>query len=245
MRIPRVHLPGPLSDGGTIKVADKTLHYLTRVLRLDNDSPLIVFNGQSGEYDGVLVNVSKKQAEIRVSTFRPDDRESPLHIVLAQGLAKGEKMDWIVQKATELGVSEIVPLFTRYSDVKLNDERAERRQHHWQEIAISACEQCGRNRLPMIHAPIALDVWMSELPPRAEAEQRLILNLAAESHISNTVPHRAIVLVGPEGGFREDEITQAGMMGFSSWHLGPRILRAETAAVSAVSLLQARWGDLR
>lgn len=245
MRISRVFMPESLDTGSTVAVTDKALHYLTRVLRLTDDSPLIVFNGQGGEYDGVLVNVTKKKAAIRIVGFRPEDCESPLHIVLAQGLAKGEKMDWIVQKATELGVSEIVPLFTRYSDVKLNEERAERRQQHWQDIAISACEQCGRNRLPVIHAPTALDVWMSQLAPRMDDEQRLILNLAARSATLTAEPRRVTILIGPEGGFREDEFTQAEMAGFASWNLGPRVLRTETATVSAVSLVQARWGDLR
>lgn len=244
MRVSRVYLPLELTTDATVPITDKTFHYLTRVLRLGANAPLAVFNGEGGEYDATIIEVTKKTALIRTTTFRDDDAESPLRITLAQGLAKGEKMDWIVQKATELGVNEIQPLFTRYSDVKLNDERAEKRRQHWQEIAISACEQCGRNRVPAIHSPISISDWLTSLDQPQPDEKRIVFQPQQSVNTSSASVSSARLLIGPEGGFHDDELKHAGSLGFKFRSMGPRILRSETAAVTAMCLAQTWWGDL-
>lgn len=243
MRVSRVYLPLELTTDATVSITDKAFHYLTRVLRLGANAPLVVFNGEGGEFDATIVEVTKKSALIRTTTFRDLDVESPLRITLAQGLAKGEKMDWIVQKATELGVNEIQPLFTRYSDVKLNDERAEKRRQHWQEIAISACEQCGRNRPPAIHSPITISDWLTTLGQLQSDEKRIVFQPQKSVHTSTASVSSARLLIGPEGGFHDDELKHAIATGFEFRSVGPRILRTETAAITAICLAQTWWGD--
>jgi len=165
--------------------------------------------------------------------------ESPLRIHLGQGLSRGERMDWAIQKATELGVSEITPIVSERCEVRLKDERAEKRQAHWQQIAISACEQCGRSVVPVIHAPMALADWIK----KTEADLKLVLHPVAEPLTSHDKPGTLAFLIGPEGGLNDAEVDQAQDAGFHAARLGPRVLRTETAPVVALSVAQQLWGD--
>ncbi|MOA28269.1 Ribosomal RNA small subunit methyltransferase E [compost metagenome] len=165
--------------------------------------------------------------------------ESPLHIHLGQGLSRGERMDWAIQKATELGVNEITPIFSDRCEVRLKDERADKRLLHWRQVAISACEQCGRSRVPVIHPPVLLADWIKQ----TEAELKLVLHPVAEPLVSHAKPATLAFLIGPEGGLTDAEVEQAKGNGFHAARLGPRVLRTETAPVVALAVAQQLWGD--
>ena len=165
--------------------------------------------------------------------------ESPLAIHLGQGLSRGERMDWAIQKATELGVSEITPIMSERCEVRLKDERAEKRLSHWRQVAISACEQCGRSRVPVIHPPVLLSDWIKT----TEADLKLVLHPVSEPLASHAKPGRLAFLIGPEGGLTDNEIEQAQASGFQPARLGPRVLRTETAPVVALAVAQQLWGD--
>lgn len=154
-------------------------------------------------------------------------------------MSRGERMDWAIQKATELGVAQITPLFTERCEVRLNDERAQKRLEHWQQIAISACEQCGRSKVPVIHAPQLLKDWQASV----QADLKLVLHPVAQSLTQHATPHTLAFLIGPEGGLTEGEVAQAAEYGFQPARLGPRVLRTETAPVVALSVAQQLWGD--
>ena len=210
---------------------------------------MAVFDGNGGEWSGRLVR-SGKTIGMELAHFDPADRESPLRIVLAQGLPAADKMDWIVQKAVELGVTEIQPVATRRSVVRLSGERMEKRQAHWQAVAISACEQCGRNRVPKIGMLLDLPQFMGQMiddePGPVEAGTlKLMLAPGADKPLTELiVPDRPIVmLIGPEGGIDDNEIQAARVAGFQSVVLGPRILRTETAGLAALAAVQALIGD--
>lgn len=242
MRIPRIYTPAPLASGSIIELDDNAFNHAVRVLRLKAGAPLTLFNGQGGEYPAELVEVQKKRATAQVGTFVDRDCESPLPIVLGQCISRGEKMDYTIQKAVELGVTEIVPLFSERCGVKLSPERQEKRLRHWQSVIISACEQCGRNRLPALQDAMDLDAWLAKL----DSSLKLVLDPTAQDSfetLSRPTPDVAL-LIGPEGGLSETEIERARASGFRGVQLGPRILRTETAGLTALSLIQGRWGDL-
>ena len=214
-----------------------------RVLRLKSGAPLILFNGESGEYLAVLETVERRQAWAQVQTFQPRELESPLKITLIQGISKGERMDYTLQKAVELGVHQVQPLLTARSVVSLNAERQHKRLQHWRGVVISACEQCRRNRLPSVLKPLTFTSWLTSYQDQATG---LLLDPAATQGLQDLpAPGNTVnLLIGPEGGLTDAEIDQATTAGFVPIRLGPRILRTETAGVATIAALQALWGDL-
>jgi len=212
------------------------------VLRLQVGDALDLFNGEGGEYRASLIAVDKHAARVRVAEFRAIERESPLAITLALGISAGERMDYSLQKATELGVTTIAPLATERSVVKLAGDRADKRRRHWQNVVIAACEQCGRNRVPVIAPVQALYSYLAQVDRSARL---LLLSPDAASPLKRMKPSAAVVLlVGAEGGFSQSEQEAAQANAFEAVNLGPRILRTETAPVAALAALQTLWGDL-
>lgn len=242
MRIPRVFTTQPLSAGGTIQLEVGVARHLTSVLRMVQGQNVILFDGRGGEYNAELTYVKKGAARAKVGGFVDTERESPLKIELAIGIPRGERMDWIVQKATELGVTGIAPLFTERCEVKLNAERLEKKTRHWQQVAVSACEQCQRNTLPVIQPAVSLEQYLStvneglKLVLHHRSSQRLDEMRNQNNHVT--------LLVGPEGGLSEREISLANSTGFSPLSIGPRVLRTETAPLAAISIIQSLWGDM-
>jgi len=243
MRTPRIHTSQPLSPGELVELDSRSANYVVRVLRLHSGDPVVLFNGDGGEYPAVLERAERQSAWARLQERVDHDSESPLRIVLVQGISKGERMDYTVQKAVELGVAEIVPVFTRRSVVQLNAERAAKRQQHWQDVAVSACEQCGRNRVPAVSHPVSLQTWLGEDAPLGLG---LIMDpLATRGLTGLSRPQEIItVLAGPEGGLEAGELEAASAKGFQGVSLGPRILRTETASLAMLAALQTLWGDL-
>lgn len=243
MKFTRIYQTSSLIVNATLMLDQPSSHHLLQVLRLKSGDMITVFNGNGGEYQAEIIAIEKKRAIIKVKKFIDIDRESPLRIHLGQGIARGEKMDFIIQKAVELGVTKITPLFTEFSNVKLAGERLQKRVEHWQAVAISACEQSGRNRIPEIVAPISLPNWLSQ----CQENLKLVLDPDATAHLSNlsgTYTNIAL-LIGAEGGLSKEEIALAKQYDFQFLQLGPRILRTETAGLAIISALQSRWGDLR
>lgn len=242
MRITRIYHPEPLTLHSSIALGDGAVNHLARALRFREGDTIHLFDGNGGEYRAVIDTVTKKQVLVTPVEFIAQECESPLNIHLGQGIARGEKMDLILQKAVELGIQTITPLFTEHCNVQLSSERIEKRMHHWQGIIASACEQCGRNRLPQLNAPQSFVTWAQQ----QNADLKLILH--PDLSASNSDPENKInsitMVVGPEGGFAEPEIKLAIKHGFHTFTLGPRILRTETAGLVALSVLQYRFGDL-
>ena len=243
MRIPRIYSPQSISIGDLIPLEQGPSHHLSSVLRMTAGQQVALFNGLGGEYRGELVEVRKGFVRVQINAFEAIDRESPLHIHLAIGLSRGERMDWIVQKATELGVAEITPLFTQRCEVKLSAERLAKKTRHWQQVAISACEQCRRNKLPIINPASPLPQWL----PNCTQDLKLVMHHRANTQLKDLRQQTASVclLIGPEGGLSDQEIEDATHQGFRALAMGPRVLRTETAPVAAISILQAQWGDLQ
>jgi 16S rRNA (uracil1498-N3)-methyltransferase len=242
--MPRIYQPIPLSPNTTVRLDEKASHHLARVLRASVGEALTLFNGQGGEYTAIITQIDKKAVQVQLNDFNPREAESPLNIHLAQGLARGEKMDYIIQKAVELGVKKVIPLITERCNVRLEGEREEKRLQHWQSVAISACEQSGRNTLPEVTPPQILKTWL----PQAKANQCFVLSPQATPKLTNIdLPSDAIVilLIGPEGGLSDQEIAAAINQGFQPLNLGPRILRTETAPLAAITLLQSVYGDMK
>ncbi|MCY1424703.1 Ribosomal RNA small subunit methyltransferase E [compost metagenome] len=198
-----------------------------------------LFDGSGQEFVGELVEVGKKSVQVELREQFAGQTESPLRIHLGQGLSRGERMDWAIQKATELGVAEITPLVSERCEVRLKDERADKRLAHWRQIAISACEQCGRSRVPTINPPLGLDDWLAQ----TAADLKLVLHPLAEPLASHARPASLAFLIGPEGGLSDAEVQLAQQAGYHSARLGPRVLRTETAPVVALSVAQQLWGD--
>lgn len=238
MRVPRFFIDAPLALGEH-HLPDAQAHYIGRVLRLGSGAAVQLFDGSGNEFLGSLIEVAKKQVRVHVEHVSPGLAESPLSVHLGQGLSRGERMDWAIQKATELGATDITPIISERCEVRLNDERADKRLAHWRQVAISACEQCGRSVLPRIHSPQALGGWLA-----VEADLRLVLHPQAESLGAHARPRSLAVLIGPEGGLSEEEVDRAVSAGFARARLGPRVLRTETAPVVALSVAQHLWGDL-
>ena len=240
MRLQRVYIDQVLVVGTEASLPKETAHYLRQVLRLRDGDSVVLFNGLGGEYRGIL-RLNKNQMTVIVDEYIERSVESVLNIHLGQGISRGEKMDFVVQKAVELGVREITPLMTERCGVKLQEDRAQKRLDHWQKIIISACEQSGRNELPRINAPMESTQWIAQ---RGEP-CRLICHPGLPIHKDTTASHTAVaLLIGPEGGFSEEEVQRAMRQKFESLPLGPRILRTETAAVAALTKLQVTWGDI-
>lgn len=242
MRIPRIFQPGPLSSGQILELDAQAAAHLTRVLRLRMGDALVVFNGDGGEFAARICGLGRRTLSIEVDGFVDTERESPLELVLLQGISRGERMDYTVQKAVELGVSRIVPVRTEHTVVNLKGDRQARRHGHWQAVMHGACEQCGRNRPPMLASVTNLSPLLGE----QATGLKLVLHHRADA-VLRDIPRPAgpvILLAGPEGGLSAAEIAEAEAAGFMPLGLGPRVMRTETAAVAALAILQWHWGDL-
>lgn len=238
MRLSRFFIDAPLSLGEH-ELPEAQAHYISRVLRMAEGDALQLFDGSGQEFRATLREVGKKRVVVAIEESFAGQVESPLQIHLGQGLSRGERMDWAIQKATELGVNEITPIFSERCEVRLKDERADKRLLHWRQVAISACEQCGRSRVPVIHPPVLLADWLKQ----TQADLKLVLHPVAEPLTSHAKPSSLAFLIGPEGGLSEAEVEQAKGAGFHAARLGPRVLRTETAPVVALSVAQQLWGD--
>jgi 16S rRNA (uracil1498-N3)-methyltransferase len=240
MRRIRIYTDQPLSAASQVELHDDAAHYVSKVLRLRIGDQLFAFNGDGYEYDGYVEDMSKKSVLLTLEKQLSPQTESRLHTVLGLGISRGERMDFAIQKSTELGVSTIVPLFTEHCEVKLAAERLDRRQEHWQQIAISACEQSGRVKIPPVAKPMALAEWLKI----AEAERKFIFDLNQDQVIGGVRPENGVaLLIGPEGGLSASEQALALKEGFTGIALGKRTLRTETAPVAALSILQYLWGS--
>ena len=242
MRIPRLYVNAQLDAGLSVSLDEPQGHYLSKVLRMEAGRELQIFNGDGKEYRATITKVDKRAVEIAVLSGAEINRESPLHTHLAIGISRGERMDWVLQKATELGVSEITPLFTERTEVRLQGERLEKKMQHWRQITLSACEQCQRNVPPQVLP--AQDI--SSFLPQHNSALKLVLHHRSEQTLRQLpTPSSVTLLVGPEGGLSEREIESAmRQSGYSALTLGPRVLRTETAPVAALVAVQMLWGDL-
>ena len=244
MRLTRVYVDAPVTAGKRLVVAGSAANHIARVLRLRSGDALTVFDGSGGEFGARVEEFRKEAVVVSVEEHRSLDRESPLPLTLAQGVSRGERMDWIIQKATELGASRIVPVFTKRSVVRLDDKQAERKLQHWRAIAVSACEQCGRNRLPDLATPVDFfDVLPATFSP---GETRVLLSPTGDLRIDDLkdVGNGITVLIGPVGGLEDVELETAIAAGFKAVRMGPRVLRTETAAIAALTIIQRYFGDL-
>ena len=244
MRITRVHTRGPLVDGAPFALEPRAATHLVRVLRLQEGDRLTVFDGAGREYAATIASIRAERVEVRLGAAQPALPESPLEITLAQGISRGDRMDYAIQKATELGVARIAPLLCERSVVKLDAEQALRKLEHWRGIAIAACEQCGRATVPEINAPRRYADYLS-LGATAGV-RRLVLAPQAVQSLGGlaTTLERVELLIGPEGGLSDEELRLATLTGYEALRLGPRVLRTETAAAAAIAALQTLYGDL-
>lgn len=241
--MPRFYCPPPLPCQGSFNLPAAVAHHAARVLRLREGDAVQLFDGQGNECHGVLESLSGKQVIVGSLKQIATCRESPLPVLLAQSLSSSEKMDWVIQKATELGVTQIQPVATERSVARLSSDRAAKRTEHWQQVAIAACEQCGRNVLPVIHAPLDIMVWLQQM--RANEHSKYILLPEGTVSLREQVRPQgiAVLLIGAEGGFTQAESESAQLCGFTPIRLGMRVLRTETAAVAGLAALQTLWGD--
>lgn len=242
MRAPRIYHPQPLSVAESLTLSDEAANHVGRVLRMQPGQRLCLFDGSNYVFDAEIVRADKKQVNVRVVERQLDFHESPLSLHLGQVISRGEKMEFTIQKSVELGVNAITPLISERCGVRLEKERLEKKVQQWQKIVIAACEQCGRNRIPEIHDVETLESWC------AQPGEGLKLNLhprASQSINTLSQPKGDIrLLIGPEGGLSQDEIDMTARYGFTDILLGPRVLRTETAALTAIAALQVRFGDL-
>lgn len=242
MRIPHIYQPSDLQVGTSLSLSDDAAGHIARVLRMQVGDKVSLFNNQGGEFLSEITEITKKKVMITPLEFNDRCCESPLRIHLGQGISRGDKMDFTIQKAVELGITEITPLFTTRCGVKLSGERLQKKHMQWQKIAISAAEQSGRNTITIIHPPIDITQWLAQ-PCDA---LKLTLHPRAQHNIKTLPePSQGIrFIVGPEGGFTDSEITKTSEQGFIDVRLGPRVLRTETAALTVLSALQLQFGDL-
>ncbi len=243
MRIPRLFIDTELNENTTIALPDSTFQHVCKVLRLKSGHPIRVFNGTGGQFHAELCDVEKRSANVAITHFEPLYNESPIQVTIGQSLSRGERMDYAIQKAVEAGVYAIQPLFSERCEVKLQDNRAEKRQQHWQQVAISAAEQCGRGVVPIIHAPVLLTDWLDDC--------NNMLKFTLHHHCAKPINqhkkpdnNQVALLIGPEGGLSEKEVQLSENKGFSAITLGPRVLRTETAPVVALSVINTLWGDI-
>jgi 16S rRNA (uracil1498-N3)-methyltransferase len=269
--MPRFHVDGPLAAGAELALTEAVVRHI-QVLRLSPGDALSVFDGRGGEYTATLTEVGKKHARAVLGTHLSREAEPPYDVTLAQGIAGGDKMDWLIEKTVELGVARIAPLHTARGVVRLAGERAQRRQGHWQQLVRAACEQCGRNRVPEVDAPRDYASWLASFAPKATVTARLrvatVASGAAAGDRADAPPDapelrvmlsprgvpgldalparppagRVIVLIGPEGGLDEQEEARARECDFMPLSLGARVLRTETAGITILAALAARWG---
>ncbi|RNF51797.1 16S rRNA (uracil(1498)-N(3))-methyltransferase [Marinomonas hwangdonensis] len=248
MRIPRIFIDTELNENTTLTLPDSAFQHLCKVLRLKSEHPIRVFNGralngQVGQFNATLCDVEKRSATVQITDFEALDNESPIQVTIGQTLSRGERMDYAIQKSVETGVYAIQPLFSERCEVKLHDSRAEKRQQHWQQVAISAAEQCGRAVVPIVYPPLELKDWV------VNCNEMLKFTLHHHSakpigQFEQPTHNRIALLIGPEGGLAEKEVQLAEKSGFNAITLGPRVLRTETAPVVALSVINALWGDI-
>ncbi len=244
MSINRIYIEATINVGDQIVVRGDRAHYISRVLRRRPGDMLILFDGSGAEFPAVIRSLARDRVDVSTTDRIERSAESPLAVTLLQGISRGERMDYVIQKATEVGVTRIVPVRTEFSVVRLDEKRAAKRLLHWRSVAASACEQCGRNRLPEIGLPGSLPALLGDF--RQHAGTKLILRPDADETLGSAKidDNEVTVLIGPEGGFSDTEYENAEAAGFSAVRCGPRILRTETAAVAALAALQALYGDL-
>jgi 16S rRNA (uracil1498-N3)-methyltransferase len=258
MHIPRIYISQPLIENSIIELEPAAAHHIAKVLRMKAGRQIILFNGEVfntevfnavavdgcyGEFPATLIRVDKKDVSVELGSFVERQTESPLAVELGACLIKNDRMDWLLQKSVELGVSDISPLFSEFTDVKIAEDRLEKKIQHWQRIIINACEQSGRVSIPTLHAPQKIQLWIAS----SNSERKYVLHpyIAGSSNdvASGKIPASAALLVGPEGGLAEHEVEFAINNHFSGLALGKRILRAETAPLAALALLQYQFGD--
>ena len=238
MRISRFYVDHPLEQEAQFELPDAVAHHLVRVLRAPAGTALRLFNADGIECEATLCEVSKRSASVQCGPSVATIAEPAIRVALYQALSKGERMDYAVQKATELGVAEIRLLNTQRVDLRLGGDRLDKRMLHWQRVAIAAAEQCGRASVPTVHTPVE---WPVEAPAAGHA---LLLDPEADKHLSSLAPAEQVAIaIGPEGGFTPDEVQRAQALGWTGLRFGPRILRTETAGPAVIAAVQARWGD--
>jgi len=242
----RFHVPDHLGPGAEVSLPPVAAHHAIRVLRLEQNDPVVVFDGTGGEYDATITHAGKNDVRVKTGRFRAEGPESPLRVTLVQGVSSGERMDFTIRKAVELGVTRLIPVLSERSVVKLGGDRVDRRRAHWQGVAISACEQCCRNLVPSVDEPVPFTHWLAALArPGSPGESRLMLAVGGAIRVRDLPPPGTTVLLlaGPEGGLSPGESALAMDRGFLSVRLGPRVLRTETAAIAALAAMQTLWGD--
>ena len=240
----RIFSSESLRLNGEISLVDDRARYVSRTLRLKESDRIRIFDGTGGEFEAVISRVAKGRVDVLPETFIDTNIESPVALHLVQGVSRGERMDFVVQKATELGVVRITPVLTEFTVVRLDADRAARRREHWQRVAESACEQCGRNLVPIVGLPTPLRQLLAHAD--AQERHRIVMDASAPERLAEYVFDSGDVdlLIGPEGGLSPSEREAAAAAGFDARSIGPRILRTETAAIAAVSILQSRLGDM-
>jgi 16S rRNA (uracil1498-N3)-methyltransferase len=253
VRLTRVFVEGELQSGSVVELPRETGAHLAKVLRARSGDEVVLFNGDGREFTGAVEKVQGSRVSASIGAARTIDRESSFQLTLVQCVPRGDRMDFIVQKATELGVARIIPVLSRRSVVRLDEGQAASKQLHWRAVAVSACEQCGRNRLPSVAAPQPLLSYLGALaqaneslrlvlePERAHRTERGTQSIDIASLQSASL---AEIAIGPEGGFAPEELEAFDLSSFSRLGLGPRVLRTETAAIAAIVVLQARFGDM-
>lgn len=238
----RIFHSSPIIANSLVQLDDDAFNHVIRVLRMKQGENVILFDGSNHVFPAVITEVTKKSATVQTGAAQSDNRESPLNLHLGQVISRGEKMEFTIQKSVELGVNAITPLFSERCGVKLEGERLEKKLQQWQKIVISACEQCGRNQIPVINTAMTLEKWCASL----DDSLKLNLHPRAEKGVNGlqlTSPNIHL-LIGPEGGLSDDEIAMTAKYGFTDILLGPRVLRTETAALTVITALQVRFGDL-
>jgi 16S rRNA (uracil1498-N3)-methyltransferase len=244
MRVNRIYCEGPLKTGNDVALPSAGAYHVARVLRMREGAPLRVFDGTGGEFAAEIIRVEGDSVTVQLGSQSHATTESPLRITLVQGVSRGERMDWTLQKATELGVSAIAPVLTSRSVVRLDPKQTEKKHAHWRGIVIGACEQCGRSRIPVVSPATTLRDYFTNV---RKDGMRLVLSPSAPGSLAgiSSLPSKVDLLIGPEGGLEDEELLAAQKAGFMPVRLGPRVLRTETAAVVALTVLQALWGDLQ
>ncbi len=241
MRLTRIFTPQELHNDAVVALEPEPSRHIARALRMSLGDALTLFDGRGGEYPAVITALERHTVTVRTGERQPGLAESPLAVQLGIAVSRGERMDWVMQKATELGVAVIAPLGSEHCTVKLSAGRADKKQRHWQQIVNSACEQSGRCDIPQVQPITALRQWLTT----TDAQRKFILDPGVSASQFGAAVRRVALLVGPEGGFSAAELEAARAAGFQALRLGPRVLRTETAPLAAIALLQARWGDMQ
>jgi 16S rRNA (uracil1498-N3)-methyltransferase len=241
MRIPRIYTEQVLIANSPLELEAGPSAHIARAMRMRAGDELTLFNGRGGEYSACVIALDKKTVTVDIGAHRNTGLESPLAIHLGIAISRGDKMDWMVQKATELGVQRVSPLLTERTEVKLKGDRAGKKILHWQQIAIAACEQSGRNTVPKIEPLQSLSSWVGT----TKADRKLVLHHRALAETANeSIPSTIALLIGPEGGLSPVEISLAESASYEALRLGPRVMRTETAPLAAMAILQSQWGDM-